>query len=145
MAVGRQGPADVSSVTIQDSPGGIARSIHAVLLNGLTIKDFVEIVENTGLGTAWKTRTPTGVQDSDPVTLEAEFNTTGTTGAYAVLGMKAGDIAPNSVGRQLVAVFGDSKTWTKTFHLESFQVAAQNGQISRITAVLQPTGAGVWS
>ena len=55
------------------------------------------------------------------------------------------DDGPQDDGRQLVAVFGDSKTFTVDVRLATSEVVASMGSIQTIVAELIPTGAGVWS
>ena len=141
---GKYGIADVT-VTLEDAPGGTARSIKEYIENGISAADFAEMVENTTLGDSWKTRIPTGVRDSDQLTIQGDWDTTATTGSHVVLRQVAADVSPQSVGRELVITFGDSKVWTRKVHLEKSTIKAQNGNVHKIEAVLTPTGAAVWS
>ena len=141
---GRSGPSEVT-VTLQDSPGGTPQNIENYTEDGLTAADVVDIVENTALGNAWKGRVPTGVRDGEDITIKGDWDTTATTGSHAIFQMAAADVSPQSVGRELVFTPGDSKTWTRKFHLKSYKVIAQNGNIHKFEAVLSPTGAAVWA
>jgi len=144
MAAGRHGIADVT-VTLEDTPGGTPRNIENYIENGISAADMVEMVENTSLGDSWKSRIPTGVRDSDQLTIEGDWDTTPTTGSHVVLRQVAADVSPQSVGRELVVTFGDSKVWTRKVHLEKSTVKAQKGNIHKIEAVLTPTGSAVWT
>ena len=139
---GKYGPASVS-VTLEDGPGGTARSIGGFILNGITAADMVELVETHGLGDSWKERTPTGLMDSDEIVLECVFDTTATTGTHAIF--LAIDDGPQDDGRQLVVVFGDSKTWTRDVRLSKRETIASTDHIQRVRATLTPTGAAAWS
>ena len=88
-------------------------------------------------------QTPTGTKRTENISLTCIWDTTGTTGTHAVLGTI--DDGPQDDGRQLVVVFGDSKTYTVDVRLSSSEVVAANGSIQTIVAELVPTGAGVWS
>ena len=139
---GKYGPASVT-VTLEDGPGGTARSIGGFILNGITAADMVELVETHGLGDSWKERTPTGLLDSDEIVLEGTWDTTATTGTHAVLGTV--DDGPQDDGRELVVVFGDSKTWTRDVRLSKYEVLANTDNIQRFRATLSPTGAAAWT
>lgn len=139
---GKYGPASVT-VTLEDGPGGTARNIEDAILNGITAEDFAEMVETHGLGDSWKERTPTGILDSEEIQLEGVWDTTATTGTHAVLGTV--DSGPQDDGRELVIVFGDSKTWTRDVRLARYGVISSTDNIQRFRATLTPTGAAVWS
>lgn len=139
---GRYGPADVS-VSLEDAPGGTARDIHNYILNGITAKDISRMMQSDCLGDAWEEHIPIGKKAADPITLEMLWDTTATTGTHAVFAEV--DDGPNDDGRELVVVFGDSKTWTVDVRLTSRTTAAVNDSVQKITAELQPTGAAVWT
>lgn len=141
---GIYGPADVT-VTLEDAPGGTPRNIHNYTEDGFSAADIVDIVENTALGDAWKSRAPTGVRDGEDITVKGDFDTTGTTGSHAVFKIEAADVSPQSVGRELVFTPGDSKTWTRTFHMTAYKVISENGNNTKFEATLSPTGAAVWA
>ncbi len=131
------------TVSLENSPGGTAKQIENFLLNGISAKDISEMMETTALGDSWKERTPIGIKDSDEITLEGIWDTTATSGTHAILGTV--DDGPQDVGRELVVVFGDSKTWTRDVHLSSYEVLASTSEIQKFSCVLTPTGAAVWS
>ena len=139
---GKYGPADVT-VALEDSPGGTTRQIENFLLNGISAKDISEMMETTALGDSWKERVPIGIKDSDEITLEGIWDTTATTGTHVVLGTV--DDGPQDDGRELVVVFGDSKTWTRDVRISEYEVVAATDSIQKFTATLVPTGAAVWS
>ncbi len=139
---GKYGPADVS-VTLEDGPGGTARSIHNFILNGITAKDIARMMQSDALGDAWEEHIPTGKKAAEPITLEGLWDTTATTGSHAVLGTV--DDGPEDDGRELVVTFGDSKTWTVDVRLASYAVIAANDSVQKFNAELQPTGAAVWA
>ena len=100
-------------------------------------------MESTALGDSWKERVPIGIRDSDSITLEGIWDTTATTGTHAIF--LAVDDGPQDDGRELVIVFGDSKTWTRDVRLAEYEVIASTTEIQKFRAVLIPTGAAVWS
>lgn len=139
---GRYGPSSVT-VTLEDSPGGTARALTNFILEGVSVKQTSTLMETTSLGDAFVEQTPTGQKTTDNITLTCIWDTTGTTGTHAVLGTV--DDGPQDDGRQLVVVFGDSKTYTVDVRLMSSEVVAANGAIQTIVAELVPTGTGAWS
>ena len=139
---GKYGPASVT-VTLEDGPGGTARALTNFILEGVSAKTSSQMMETTALGDSFTEQTPTGLKTVEPITLTCIWDTTGTTGTHAVLGTV--DDGPQDDGRQLVAVFGDSKTFTVDVRLATSEVVASMGSIQTIVAELIPTGAGVWS
>ena len=139
---GKYGPASVT-VTLEDGPGGTARALTNFILEGVSAKTSSQMMETTALGDSFTAQTPTGLKTVEPITLTCIWDTTGTTGTHAVLGTV--DDGPQDEGRQLVAVCGESKTFTVDVRLASSEVVASMGSIQTIVAELIPTGAGVWS
>ena len=139
---GKYGPASVT-VTLEDSPGGTARALTNFILEGITAKTSAQLMDTTALGDSFTEQTPTGLKTVENITLTCIWDTTGTTGTHAVLGTV--DDGPQDDGRELVVVFGDSKTFTVDVRLMSSEVVAAMGSIQTIVAELVPTGAGVWS
>lgn len=139
---GRYGPASVT-VSLEDGPGGTARNIHNFILNGISAKDISRMMQTDALGDTWEEHTPIGKLASEVSTLEGIWDTTATTGTHAIF--SAVDDGPQDDGRELVIVFGDSKTYTVDVRLMSYEVLATNDSIQKFRAELQPTGAGVWS
>jgi len=144
MAPGKQSPSSVTC-TLQDSPGGTSRNIHGFLLNGISAEDIQEMDETTALGDSARSRVPVGITDSPNLTLSGYFDTTATTGSHAMFQIAAADKLPASVGRELVLVFGDSKTWTRKYHLTRYKAIASTDNIQRFESELVATGAAVWS
>ena len=139
---GKYGPSDVT-VTLEDGPGGTARNAQNFLLNGISAKDISIMMETTALGDSWVERTPVGIRDGEDITLEGIWDTTGSTGTHAIFGTV--DDGPQDDGREMVIVFGDSKTWTRDVRLVSYEVLASTDSIQKFSAVVSPTGAAVWS
>jgi len=139
---GKYGPASVT-VTLEDGPGGTARSLTAFITGGITVSKTSETAETTALGDSARAYTPIGITGGDNITIEGIWDTTGTTGPHAVLA--AVDDGPQDDTREAVIVFGDSKTATIQTRLISYAVVASNDNIQTFTAELQPTGAVVWS
>tara|TARA_R110002110_G_scaffold57652_8_gene164602 strand:+ start:329 stop:754 length:426 start_codon:yes stop_codon:yes gene_type:complete len=139
---GKYGPASCT-VTLEDAPGGTARALTNFILEGISIKQTSILQDTTALGDAFEEQTPTGTKRTENITLTCIWDTTGSTGTHAVLGVI--DDGPQDDGRQLVVVFGDSKTYTVDVRLMSSEVVAANGAIQTIVAELVPTGSGAWS
>ncbi len=139
---GKYGPADCT-VHIEDGPGADSREITNFILEGISVKETSIMHQTNALGDAAEEHTPTGVKKTEPITLTVIWDTTATTGTHAVLGTI--DTSPQDDGRELIVVFGDSKTFTVDVRLETSEVVAQNGQIQTLVAGLLPTGAGVWT
>ena len=139
---GKYGASSVT-VSIENSPGGTAKQIENFLLNGISAKDISEMMETTALGDSWKERVPIGIKDADEITLEGIWDTTATSGTHAILGTV--DDGPQDTPRELVVVFGDSKTWTRDVRLQSYEVLASTDSIQKFSVTLAPTGAAVWS
>ena len=139
---GRYGPASVT-VTLEDGPGGTARALTNFILEGISVKKTAQLMDTTALGDSSTEQTPTGLMTTEPITLTTIWDTTGSTGTHVVLGTV--DDGPQDDGRQLVVVFGDSKTFTCDVRLMSSEVIASNGSIQTLVAELVPTGAGTWS
>ena len=139
---GKYGPASVT-VNLEDSPGGTSRALTNFILEGVSVKMTSILQDTTALGDSFEEQTPTGTKRMEPLTLTCIWDTTGSTGTHAVLGTV--DDGPQDDGREMIVVFGDSKTMTMDVRLTSSEVVAANGAIQTIVAELTPTGAGVWS
>jgi hypothetical protein len=139
---GKYGPASVT-VTLEDSPGGTARALTNFILEGVSVKQTSTLQDTTALGDSFQEQTPTGEKKTENIILTVIWDTTGTTGTHAILGTI--DDGPQDDGRQLVVVFGDSKTYTVDVRLMSSEVVAANGAIQTMVAELVPTGTGAWS
>jgi hypothetical protein len=144
MAVGKQSSSDVT-VTITDSPGGTARQIKNFIMELGEAAIEVETVESTAFGDAWREHVPTGMRNVPEIPISGHFDTTATTGPHVTLRPGDADAAPNSVGRELVIVFGDSKTFTVTGHLVRYGAKAIKASLTGFASLFRPTGAGVWS
>ncbi len=123
---GKYGPSSVT-VTLEDSPGGTARNLENFILEGIQVKQTSEMTETTSLGDSFEEHTPIGMRKTEPISITVIWDTTGTTGTHAILGTV--DDGPQDDGRQLVVVFGDSKTYTTDVRLTSYEVIAQNDKI----------------
>ena len=138
---GKYGPSSVTC-TLEDSPGGTARALTSFILEGVSAKTSAQLQETTALGDSFTEQTPTGLKTVENITLTCIWDTS-TNSTHAVLGTV--DDGPQDDGRELVVVFGDSKTFTVDVRLMSSEVVASMGSIQTIVAELVPTGAGVWS
>jgi hypothetical protein len=139
---GKYGPVDVT-ISLEDSPGGTARTItnFVLAMGGVKITALTE--KSDAFGDAWEEHTPTGKKRVEPLSLSGEWDTTAVTGPHVVF--IAPDDSPQDDGRELVIVFGDSKTFTVDVRLISYEVLGLNEKLTQFVAELLPTGAGVWS
>jgi len=131
------------TVTLEDAPGGTARTITQFILTMGGIKITALTQPSHAFGDSWEEHTPTGMKQGDPITLTGYWDTTLTTGPHVVF--LSPDDGPQDDGRELVVVFGDSKTMTMDTRLISYAVLGKNGALTEFEAVLQPTGAMTWS
>jgi hypothetical protein len=111
--------------------------------SGIEIGHEAETVETTGFGDSFREFTPTGIKTHDDIELTCIWDTTATTGTHAVFGTV--DDGPQDDGRELVVVFGDSKTYTVDVRLVKYHIVASLDSIQMVNVTLRPTGAGVWS
>lgn len=132
-----------ASVTYEDGPGGTARNISQFLLNGISVKKLSSMTSTTALGDSATEETPIGMTSGEVATLEGIWDTTGTTGTHAVF--TAVDDGPQDDTREMVVVFGDSKTATIQTRLASYEVLASVDDITKFRAEVVVTGAVVWS
>lgn len=139
---GKYGSASIT-VTLEDGPGGTARAITGHVLTMGGIKITAELQDSDAFGDTWAESTPTGKKKLEPLDLTGHWDTTATTGPHVVL--IAPDDGPQDDGRELVVVFGDSKTMTVDVRLASYEVLGKNGELTEFAAQLVPTGAAVWS
>jgi len=141
---GKYGSPDVT-ISIEDAPGGTARAMESFTLEMGGVKITAMTEESTVFGSLWEQHLPTGLRRVEPITLTGFFETTATTGSHAVFQVTASDAAAAADTREVVIVFGDSKTFTFDVRLQSYEVLGAVGAFTRFTAELLPSGAGVWS
>ena len=139
---GKYGSASVT-ISLEDAPGGTARAITNFVMEMGGVKITSNTEPSTAFGDSWEEHIPVGMKKGDPITLKGQWDTTATTGPHVVL--IAPDDDPQDDGRELVLVFGDSKTMTMDVRLTSYNVLAQVGAVTVFEAELLPTGAMVWS
>lgn len=136
---------DSVTVTLEDAPGGTARSMTGFITGGIEVGEKIVSTETTALGDSAREHTPTGLAEYDDITMVVLWDTTATTGTHAVLTPTASDRSPQAVGRELVVVMGDSKTYTQDVRLISAKPMASIGDVQRMNVTLRPTGLHVWS
>jgi hypothetical protein len=141
---GKYGSKDVT-ITYDDAPGGTPRAITGFVMELGGAKIVVDTEESNEFGDQWKEFTATGMRSSPDIPVSGNFDTTATTGPHVVLNPVAGDADPNGATRTLAIVFGDGKTFTVETRLVEYEVAGQNGKLTKFNAVIRPTGAAVWS
>ena len=139
---GKYGSASVT-ISLEDGPGGTARQIKNFILTMGGVKITAQTQPSHAFGDAWEEHTPTGMLKGDPITLTGFWDTTATTGPHVVF--IAPDDGPQDDGRELIVVFGDSKTMTCDVRLVSYAVIGQTGNLTNFEAVLQPTGTMTWT
>jgi hypothetical protein len=144
MAVGLQGSADVT-VTYDDAPGGTPRVITNFVMNLGAARIQLNTQTSQAFGDLWEEHSPTGTRKSPDIPIGGLFNTTATTGPHVTLRPGDADALPNATPRQLVIVFGDSKTFTVSTRLVDYGVEAKVNALTEFSAVIRPTGAAVWT
>lgn len=129
-------------MTYEDGPGGTARNISQFLLNGISVKKLSAMTETTALGDSSTESTPIGMTSGEVATLEGIWSTTSNE-THAIF--NAVDDGPQDDTREMVVVFGDSKTATIQTRLASYEVLASVDDITKFRAEVVVTGAVVWS
>lgn len=142
MAAGKFGSQSVT-VSYDDAPGGSLQAVtnHILTMGGVKITTALQA--SHAFGDSWEEHTPTGMSKMEPLTLGGFWDTTATSGPHVVF--KDPDDGPQDSTRTLVIVFGDSKTMTVETRLVSYEVLGTDGELTKFSAVIQPTGAAVWS
>lgn len=143
MAVGLQGSADVT-ITFDDAAGAPQIITNFVMQLGAA-KIKVETQSSDAFGDLWDEFSPTGRRGCPPIPISGLFNTTLVTGPHVVLRPGDADALPNAATRTLALVFGDGKTFTVETRITEYGVEAHNGKLTDFNAIVQPTGAAVWS
>ena len=131
------------TVSFDDGPGGSLQAIqnHILTMSGVKITSAMQL--SHAFGDSAEESTPSGMIKVDPITLGGFWDTTASTGPHVVF--LAPDDGPQDSTRTLVIVFGDSKTFTAETRLVSYEVLGKNGALTEFSAVVQVTGAPVWS
>ena len=142
MATGRQ-PTSDATITLEDSPGGTARSLTAFNVSGIEVENIAETEDTTALGDTFRKHTPTGLQDVSPISMTLLLDTTATTGTHPIFLVV--DIVAAAAGRELVVDFGDTSIWTQDVRLTNAKRAGTLGQLQKIDVTLLPTGNGAWT
>lgn len=139
---GKYGSASVS-ITYDDAPGGTGQAVTGHVTDSSGVKITSALAASHAFGDSWEEHTPVGLMKMEPVTLSGWWDTTATTGPHVVF--LTPDDGPQDATRTLVMVFGDSKTMTVETRLVSYEVLPQNGNLTKFTAVIQPSGTATWS
>jgi len=143
MATGIQGSGEVT-VTFDDAAGAPQIITQFVMELGAA-KIVVAMQSSDSFGDLWDEIAPTGRRSSPAIPISGLFNTTATTGPHVVLRPGDADALPNAATRTLVIVFGDSKTFTVETRITEYGAEAKNSKLTEFKAMVQPTGAAVWS
>lgn len=144
MAVGKQGSKEVT-ITYDDAPAGVARVITQFVMELGGAKIVVETEQSDTFGDAWREHIRTGMRSVPDIPVSGTFDTTTVTGPHVTLRPLDADAEPNNGTRTLALVFGDGKTFTVETLLVEYEVAAQQGSLTRFNALIRPTGAAIWS
>lgn len=142
MAAGKHASSEIT-ITYDDGPGGTGRAVTNYILTMGAAKITANMQASTAFGDAWEEMLPTGIKKMDPITLTGFWDDTATTGPHVVF--LDPDDGPQDSTRTLVIVFGNSKTLTVETYLNSYSVIGKVGSLTEFEAVIQPTGAAVWS
>lgn len=139
---GKYGAGSIT-ITYDDAPGGTPRAVtqHVLEMSGVKITSAQEL--SHAFGDTAEESTPAGLIKVDDITLGGFWDTTATTGPHAVF--QAPDDDPQDPTRTLTIVFGDSKTFTVETRLMVYEVMGQNGNLTKFSAVIRPTGAPAWT
>lgn len=142
MAAGKHGSSEIT-ISIEDGPGGTSRAItpYVQSISGVKLEALTQATH--AFGDTFEEHTPTGMKKVPDITLTGFFDDTATVGPHVVF--IAPDDGPQDDGRELIVVFGNSKTFTVDVRLVSYEVLGKNGALTEYAAVLRPTGAGVWT
>lgn len=135
-------------ITIDDAPGGTARIITPYVrdISGIKVEAITQ--QTNPFGGATVVNTPVGVTRTPDITLHGFFDDTADVGPHVVFGAAASwalDIAPASVGRELIIVAATGATFTIQVHLKDYSVEPKNEALTEWTATLTQMGAGAWS
>lgn len=139
---GKYGAAS-ATFSVEDGPGGTSRTITGQITSEVAAEIRSVMEEVTALGDSSRKFAPVGLTESPSFTVSGPWDTTATTGNHVVL--IAPDDGPQDDDREVIIVFGDSKTWTIQCRLMSFKVTASVGALTMFEAEFQPNGVGVWS
>lgn len=131
------------TISLDDAPGGTLRAItnHVLEISGIKIESVQELSD--AFGDSYEESTPTGKKRSPAITMSGQWDTTATTGPHAVCSDP--DDGPQDATRTFTAVPGDGKTFNVEGRLVSYEVLGRNGNLTRFTAVFQPSGTVVWA
>jgi len=132
-------------VTLEDSPGGTARTITPYLreIGGVGVKLITQ--QTNPFGSTSKANTPTGITETPDIDFGGFFDTTADSGIKAVFTITASDSAVNSVGRELVVTLATGTTFTIHVHLTEFMIYPKGDALTEFKAKVVQMGAGAWS
>lgn len=139
---GKYGSASVS-ISYDDGPGGTLRDVtaHVLSIGGIKVEAITQ--ESSPFGVAYESHTPTGKHKLNDIEVMGRFDTTATTGPHVVFSVP--DDGPQDSTRTLTFIAGDSKTMTVETRLASYEILAQNGNLTDFKAVIRQAGAAAWS
>jgi hypothetical protein len=144
MATGKHGSAEVT-FTLDDAPGGTGRAIQHHITGSIAVAIASAMEEATAFGDSWTWKLPAGVRSLKDIPIGGFFDDTANTGPHAVL--SSPDYSPTGTPRNLVVVYGNSKTATTTVWVQDYEVTGTVGKLSTYKATLTPAypGTVTWS
>lgn len=132
------------TITYDDGPGGTGRAVtdYVTEIGGLSIEAI--LADTSAFGDIWGEHTPTGFKTVDEIPIKGFYNDAATSGPHVVF--RDVDDGPSDSTRTLALVFGGtSGTFTIETRLKKYTVGAKVKGLTEYEAIVQPTGAGVWS
>lgn len=141
---GKYGSPSVT-ITYDDAPAGTPRIVTGFVMELGGAKIVVATESSHAFGDAWNKHVASGMRSVPDIPVSGFFDTTATTGPHAVFRVTDADVDPNGGTRTLAVVYGDGKTFTVETLLAEYEVAGQNGNLTKFKAVIRPSGAAVWS
>ncbi len=143
MGAGKHSSSEIT-ISLEDSPEGTPRLITAFILTMGAAKITANMQKTTAYGALWDTFLPTGLSMVDKFTLTGLWDdSAGGLAPHTVF--LTPDVSPTAGTRALVIVFGNARTFTVETLLESYAVTGAVNKLTEFAAVLQPSGAAVWS
>ena len=140
---GKYGSVDVN-IKYDAAPGGTLTDVtqHVRELGGAKIENLTQ--ETHSFGDAWFEHTPTGIRRMPAIEIKGLWDTAAD-GPHITFMVSTADCQPSAATRTLEITYGDGKKFTVETRLTSCETAAKNAALTEYNAVVQPTGAGVWT
>lgn len=132
-------------ITIEDSPGGTARTItpYVTSIGGIAKESITE--QSNPFGVTSEAHTPVGITRTPDIVIGGFFDDTALVGPHVVFQIAAADISPSSAGRELVITAATGKTFTINVHLVKYEVVLKRDGLTEYQATVRQAGEGVWA